>query len=153
MSTEGNVMLGVYQDHGIRFEYPPSWEIEEQEDGTRTTVSVHAPTGLSFAMVTVDTDCPDPRDLAEEALEAMREEYPGLDALEAREEIDGHTAVGHDLEFFSFDLASGCSIRSYRTDRHTVLVFGQWTDAEDDMGEQVMEALRRSMEDLAGDED
>jgi hypothetical protein len=146
------MMLGVYQDNGIRFEYPPNWDLEVQDDGPRTTVSLHAPTGIAFALVTLDATRPDPDDLAVEALEAMREEYPTLDVREAREEIDGCEAVGHDLEFFSLDIATGCVIRSYRTPRHTVFLFGQWSDAEDDMGEVVVQAIRRSLEDLDDDE-
>ncbi|MBX6315122.1 MAG: hypothetical protein IRY99_19765 [Isosphaeraceae bacterium] len=139
-------MFGIYQDHGIRFEYPPDWEVEVDDDGPRTTVSLHAPGGLAFAMVTIDDDRPAPADLADEALEAMREEYPGLDAAPALETIDGHRAVGHDVEFFSLDLVNACAIRCFRTPRRTVLVFGQWAEIDGGEGEAALRAVRGSIE-------
>ena len=87
-------MTEIYDDHGIRFEYPGDWEIEVTDDGPLTTVAVQAPSGLAFALVTVDDDCPAPAEVADQALEALREEYPVLDAAPALESINGHRAVG-----------------------------------------------------------
>lgn len=139
-------MVGVYEEHGIRFQYPEDWEVEVSDDGPRTTVALHAPGGLAFALVTVDDSCPAPADLADEALEAMREEYPGLDVTPALETIDGHRALGHDLEFFSLDMVTACAIRSYRTPRHTVLVFGQWSELAEENPEETIRQVRSSLE-------
>lgn len=46
--------IAIFDDRGIRFEYPEGWELEVQEDGARTTVSVQAPSGLAFALVALD---------------------------------------------------------------------------------------------------
>jgi hypothetical protein len=142
-------MLGIYQDFGIRFEYPPDWEIEVTEDGPRTTIAIHAPTGLAFAMVTLDTDCPEPAELADEALEAMKEEYPGLDVREEADSLAGYDALGYDLEFFSLDLASACAIRCYRSERQTALFFAQWTELDGEEPEAVLSAVRRSLEEVS----
>jgi hypothetical protein len=139
-------MHGVYQDRGVRFEYPPEWEVDVTDDGTRTTVALQSPDGLAFALVTLDEDRPAPAELADEALEAMREEYPGLESVPALETIDGHRAVGHDLEFFSLDMVNACAIRCYRTDRRTVLVFGQWSELIGDEPEALIRAVRHSLE-------
>jgi hypothetical protein len=139
-------MIGVYDAHGIRFEYPWNWEVEVSDDGpARTTVSVQAPGGLAFALVTVDEDRPAPSSLADEALAAMREEYPALDAEPVSETIGGHNAIGHDIEFISLDMLNSCSIRCYRTPRRTILVFGQWSDLAGDQ-EAVLRAVRHSLE-------
>ena len=144
--------VNFYDDHGIRFEYPPAWELDVADDGPRTTVTVQAPGGLAFAMVTLDESRPAPADLADEALEAMREEYPGLDAAPALEVIDGHRAVGHDLEFFSLDLLIACAIRGFRTARRTVLFFGQWSEpvgGDDEKSADpadILRAVRASLE-------
>jgi hypothetical protein len=108
-------MSGIYDDHGIRFEYPDDWEVEVTDDGPRVTASVQSPGGLAFALVTVDEDRPSPAELADEALAALKDEYPTLDAFPALETIDGHKAVGHDVEFTSLDLNNACVIRSFRT--------------------------------------
>lgn len=139
-------MIGVYDDHGVRFEYPPDWELEVSDDGPRTTVTVQAPGGLIFTMVTMDDTRPAPAELADEVLAAMREEYPELDAAPAIETVAGHRAIGHDLEFFSLDVVNSCAIRCFRTPRHTVLVFGQWSDLAGEDPEGLIRAVRGSLE-------
>jgi hypothetical protein len=136
----------IYDNHGIRFEYPADWELEETEDGSVTTLAVQSPDGLAFALVTVDDSCPAPAEVADEALEAMREEYPGLDAAPALETIGGHPAVGHDVEFISLDMTNTCSIRCFRTPRRTALVFAQSSDLDAGENEAVLHDLRRSLE-------
>jgi hypothetical protein len=110
------------------------------------TVAVNAPDGLAFALVTVDETRPAPAMVADQALEAMREEYPTLEASPALETIGGQRAVGHDVEFISLDLTNTCTIRCFRTDRRTVLLFGQWSDVEDEETAAALVALRQSFE-------
>lgn len=139
-------MLGVYEDRGIRFQYPEDWDVEVTDEGTVSTVSVQAPGGLAFALVTTDDSCPSPAEVADEALTAMREEYPDLDSVPTRETINGYNAFGHDLEFISLDLTNNCAIRCYRSPKRTVLIFGQWSDLEAEEGEAKIQGLRRSLE-------
>jgi hypothetical protein len=136
----------IYDDRGIRFEYPNDWELEVTDDGPLTTVAVQAPGGLAFALVTMDDNCPAPAEVADQALEALREEYPVLDAVPALETINGHRAVGHDVEFFSLDMTNSCTIRSFRTPRRTVLLFGQWSDLVGAESESNLAAVRRSFQ-------
>lgn len=135
-----------FDDLGIRFEYPADWELEVVDsDGERATVMVQSGDGLAFAMLTLDSDRPAPAELADEALGAMREEYPDLDASDAVETIDGHNAVGHDLEFLALDLPNSCVIRAFRSPRRSILVFCQWSDLDDDEMGPIMAMLRRSL--------
>lgn len=138
--------VSIFDDYGIRFEYPNEWELDVADDGTRTTVSLQAPDAPAFVMVSLDEDRPAPAELADEALEAMRAEYPDLDASPALETIDGHRAIGHDLEFFSLDMASSCAIRCFRTRRRTILVFAQWSSLDDDAAEGQIRGLRATLE-------
>ena len=87
------------------------------DDGPVTTVALQSPGGLAFALVTTDDSRPAPAEVADEALTAMREEYPNLDATPALETINGHNAVGHDVEFISLDMTNTCAIRCFRTPR------------------------------------
>jgi hypothetical protein len=146
-------MTGIYEDHGIRFEYPSNWELEVTDESPLTTVAVQAPGGLAFALVTVDDSCPAPADMADQALEALREEYPVLDAVPALEAINGHHAVGHDVEFISLDMTNSCTIRCFRTSRRTVLLFGQWSDLVGDESETALVAVRRSFGETDGDDE
>jgi len=79
------------------------------------TVAVQDPGGLGFALITTDESRPDPADVADAALEAMREEYPDLDAAPAMETINEQVATGHDVEFFAMDMTNAASIRCFRT--------------------------------------
>jgi hypothetical protein len=143
-------MTGIYKDHGIRFEYPGDWELEVTDDGPVTTVALQSPGGLAFALVTTDDSRPAPAEVVDEALTAMREEYPNLDATPALETINGHNAVGHDVEFISLDMTNTCAIRCFRTPRRTVLVFGQWSDLDED-SEDLIRDVRRSLEETDGE--
>ena len=139
-------MLGVYDDRGIRFEYPANWDLEVTDEGTITTVSIQSPGGLAFALVTVDDSRPAPAEVADLALQAMCEEYPTLDAVPALETINGYNAVGHDVEFISLDMTNACATRCFRTPRRTVLVFGQWSDLETEDSSAIIQSVRRSLE-------
>jgi hypothetical protein len=146
-------MVRTFDDHGIRFNYPADWELEVTDDeGPITTVSLQSPEGPAFAVVTVDESRPEVEDVAAAALEAMREEYPGLDASPASETIGGHAAFGHDVEFLSLDMTNGCNIRCFRTARRTVLLFGQWSDIEDEATRAVLDGVRSSFEETDADE-
>lgn len=138
--------VAFFDEFGIRFEYPIDWELEVDDDGTRQVISLQSPENPAFLMVTLDEDRPPPAEVADEALAAMQAEYPDLEARPVLEVLDGHRAVGHDLDFFSLDLASSCAIRCFRTPRRTVLIFAQWTDVDDDEAEAQIRALRRSLE-------
>jgi hypothetical protein len=140
------MLTGLYDDHGIRFQYPSNWEIEETGEGAVTTVSVQSESGLAFALVSIDDSCPEPAELADQALAAMREEYPTLDVFPVRETLGGYRAIGHDIEFTSLDMNNACAIRCFRTPRHTVMVFGQWSDLEGEGAELVLRAVRESLE-------
>jgi hypothetical protein len=139
-------MMAIFDDYGIRFEYPGDWELDVGDDGGRTTVSLQSPGAPAFVMLALDEDRPPASDVADEALEAMRAEYPDLEDVPALETIDGHRAIGHDLAFFSLDMASSCAIRCFRTDRRTILLFAQWSDLDDEMVESQIHAVRQSLQ-------
>jgi hypothetical protein len=145
---EHPVMTRIYEGHGVRFEYLPDWELEETDEGDAVTVEVQAPGGLAFALVRTDESCPDPAGVADEVLDAMREEYPDLEAAPAMETIAGHHATGYDVEFFSLDFTNGATIRAFRAADRTVLVFGQWSDIGGDDLPDLIRGVFRSVEEM-----
>ena len=76
----------------------------------------------------------------------MREEYPSLDVVPVSDMFHDHAVTGHDVEFFSLDIANAASIRCFRTPRRTLLVFGQWSDLGDDDLSDVVSGLFKSLE-------
>jgi hypothetical protein len=138
-------MTASYDDNGVRFSHPSDWELEVTDDGPRATITLQSP-GPAFAFVSIDETCPDPAEEADAAGEAMKDEYPGADASPASEKIAGYDAVGYDLEFFSLDVVVLCAIRCFRAANRTVLVFGQWSEIEDEESESAIRVLRGSLE-------
>ena len=138
--------IAIYDDNGIRFEYPFEWEIEVSDDGPRNTVTIQSPEGPAFALVAVDTSRPEPSELADEALATLRLEYPQLETSPTAEPIEGHPSVGHDIEFFSLDMLNTCVIRCAQTPRRTIFVMTQWSDFEQKDIEDVLASIRSSIE-------
>lgn len=141
----------IYDDHGISLEHPADWpiEVDDGPDG-RVSITTQSPGGLAFAIITVDEGRPDPAAMADEALDAMRAEYPDLDASPAVEAVGGHKAVGHDVEFLALDLVNSCSIRCWQTPHRTIFVMGQWSDLDEDDPEGHIRAIRASIEETDG---
>jgi hypothetical protein len=143
LSRSKAVSTKLYEDDDVRFEYPSDWELQVTEDGPVTTVALEHPGGIAFLIVRTDPSCPDPEEVADAVLEAMREEYPELDSVPAEEMLEEHCATGYEVEFVSLDFSNIASIRCFRTLQRTVLVFGQWSVlVEDDMAELVVSVLR-----------
>jgi hypothetical protein len=84
--------------------------------------------------------------MTETALAALREEYPDLEAEDSIASIAGQPAVGHDIQFFSFDLTNTCWTRSFYTAGGTALVLCQTNDLELATHEPVLRAMCASME-------
>jgi hypothetical protein len=139
----------AYEDHGVRFEYPSDWKLEVTEDGPLTTIDLEHPDGVAFLLVSADESCPDPGEVADSALEAMREEYPELESDPVEEVRGDGFASGHDIVFFSLDLSNTARIRSFRTLERTIFVFGQWTDLVDAEVSDLADRILRSIEDTA----
>jgi hypothetical protein len=140
------VATEVYEDHGVRFEYPSDWVVEVTDEDDVTTVDLQHPEGVAFVLVRTDETCSDPEETADLALEAMREEYPELDDTPVMETLGEHVVTGHDVEFFALDVPNAACIRCFRTPRRTVLCFGQWSDLGGDALPDVVRGVFRSLE-------
>ncbi len=138
----------VYENHGVRFDYPSDWTVEATEEDDVITVDVQHPEGVAFVLVRVDDSQPDPEEVSDLALEAMREEYPDLDAAPVLETLGEHVVTGHDVEFFALDVPNAAMIRSFRTRRRTVLIFGQWSDLGGDDVPDSVRVVFQSLEEI-----
>jgi hypothetical protein len=137
-------MVKTFEENGISFQYPDNWRLEREEADGGWTVSVQSP-GTAFLVVSFDEGMPPAEDVAETALEALRSEYPELEAEDQVESLAGQMAVGHDIRFFSFDLTNTCWTRSFLTDEGTVLVMCQTNDLELDTNGPVLKAICASL--------
>jgi hypothetical protein len=135
-------MPALFEETGIRFQYPENWRLEREDNDSGWTVSVHSP-GTAFIMICLRQDRPTTDELADTALEALREDYPDLEAEDCFESLAGQPAVGHEIQFVSLDLINTCWTRSFYSPHGTVLVLCQVTDHE--KMEPVLRAICASM--------
>jgi hypothetical protein len=133
-----------FEADGIRFQYPDNWQLTREEAGTGWTVSVQSP-ATAFFILTFDEEMPEVGAVAETVLEALRADYPDLEAEPALESLAGQPAIGHDIRFFSLDLTNTCHTRCFYSDAGTILLMWQANDLELDAVEPVLRAICASL--------
>jgi len=141
-------MSDTFERDGVRFRYPPGWELETEDEGDGWTVSLQGP-GTAFLVVSYCPGVEDPGDLVDTAVEGLRADYATLDAVDAVDTLAGQPALGADVNFVHFDLTNTCWVRAVPAAEGAILVLAQCTDAElDDQGA----ALKEIMSSLTVDE-
>ena len=138
-------MVEQFENDGIRFRYPESWQLERQETEDGWTVSLQSP-DTAFLMLSLNADMPSVEQMSETALAALRAEYPDLEAEDCVDSLAGQPAVGHDIRFISLDLTNTCWTRSFYSARGTVLVLCQINDLEQEKNEPILRAICASLE-------
>lgn len=133
-----------FNREGICFTYPETWKLECEDGDHGWTVLVQSP-GTAFMLLSYDSDSPDTEHMAQTALEALREDYPDVEAEEQAGTLAGQPAVGHDIRFFSLDLTNTCWTRSFYSPGGTVLAMCQFTDHEMEKYEPVLKAMCASL--------
>jgi hypothetical protein len=137
-------MSWQYQAEGISFRYPDDWRLDREEAEDGWTVLLQSP-GTAFLTLTCDHSGAGTEEIANAALEALRADYPALEAQPKVDSLAGQMAVGHDIQFFSLDLTNTCWTRSIDTAAGAVLVLCQSNDLELDEYEPVLRAICDSL--------
>jgi hypothetical protein len=133
-----------FNEDGLSFSYPEDWKMEREDDADGWTVSLQSP-GTAFAMIRLDQELPTTEEVALTALEALKDDYPALEAQSAIDMLAGEMAVGHDVEFFSLDMATTCWTRSFYGAAGTVLVMCQVSDIDQETYEPALRGIGASM--------
>jgi hypothetical protein len=133
-----------FQEDGVSFDYPEGWRLEREEAADGWTVSVQSP-GTAFLTIALDNHMPGTEEVAETVLDALRSDYPNLEAKPRVDTLAGQMAVGHDIAFFSFDLTNTCWTRTLYTDTGTLLVLAQTSDLELEEYEPILRAICASL--------
>ena len=129
---------------GVRLQYPENWTIQTEETESGWTVTFQSK-ATAFLLLSLETGTDDPARLADETLEAMRKEYPGLESTFAVETVVGFPAVGHDMEFFALDLVNTCWTRCFEGPEGCMMLLGQCTDEELPVNGAVLAAIKQSL--------
>ena len=138
-------MAAVYDGLGVRFEYPESWILDEEDavSGSQS-VSVYSPEG-AFWTIVIHPPRADGQALLDATLDAMREEYDELDVEPIEEAIGRRATVGYDFNFYCLDLTSSARVRCVDTPAAMLLVFYQAEDREWERIEPVFKAMTTSL--------
>ncbi len=137
-------MAATFQEDGLSFQYPDNWQLEREESDTGWTVSLQSPE-TAFFLLSFDGEMPEAEQMADTALEALKEEYPTLESDVCVEDVAGQPACGHDIRFISFDLTNTCWSRSFYCGQGTVLAMWQANDLELERMEPVLKAICASL--------
>lgn len=137
-------MLAQFDERGLRFRHPASWQLEREDTEGGWSVSVQSP-DTSFVLICVREDMPSVEELAQSVVDAFQEEYTDVEVEEKVEPLHGQPAFGHEIRFFSLDLTNTCWTRCVYTEAGTVLVMCQSTDLDLEKHEPAMRALCASL--------
>jgi hypothetical protein len=137
-------MIQTFDRDGIRFQYPGTWTVEEEEGDARWTVSVTSPE-TAFVVVSLRPEAHDPADLADQTLDAIKTEYKELDSENAVETVAGMLSIGHDIDFLTLDTAITCRTRCFDTPGGPLLVMTQVSEYDRAANEPVLKAIVASL--------
>lgn len=138
-------MISEFNQSGVAFRYPSNWQIEiEESEETQWLVSVQSPS-TAFIMFSLRPDTRDPADLADQTLEALKEEYKELDAENRVETVAGQVAIGHDIDFLTVDTTITCRTRCLETPSGPLLVICQTSELDREENDPVLRAIVASL--------
>jgi hypothetical protein len=144
-------MEEIYEGHGISFRYPAYWELTEQEDDEAISITVASPE-TSFWSISLFQNGPSPQEVLESAVEALQEEYAEADVYPSKARVGKRAGVARDVDFVCFELINSAFLRSFQTERFTVLVLYQGFDGELETTRPLLEAISASLA-FAGEEE
>ncbi len=138
-------MTQTFERSGVRFRYPADWRADAEDAGDGWTVTLQSPE-TAFALVCLRPDADSPAQVADEALAALRAEYPELDAELVVDTLAGQPAVGHDIDFLTLDTAILCWTRCAETPGGPLLVMCQTSEYDRERNEPVLRAVIASVQ-------
>jgi hypothetical protein len=135
----------TFERSGIRFQYPDNWQLDAEDTGDGWTATLQSPE-TAFVLVSLRPDAEGAAELADEALAALKAEYPELDAESAVGSLAGQPAVGHDIDFLTLDTAILCWTRCAETSAGPLLVMCQTSEYDRAQNEPVLRAICASLQ-------
>lgn len=143
-TVQKNADLAIYQGHGVQFEYPEDWTIQEESGADQTTISVQSP-GTTYWTLSLFEDRPDAEQVAESVITAYEEMYEELDIYEPDVQVLGVPAIARELDFVCLDLVSTASLIVFQSLKHTILITFQGEDRDLEKTRPIVELMTRSL--------
>lgn len=138
-------MPAIYNQLDVQFQYPENWAVtDEQKSGWPRSVTLQSP-GTVFWTLHIYPASSAPADLTSQAVQAMAEEYQGLESEPVRCELAGYEASGFNMDFECLDLIVRARVLQIRHGQHVFLVLCQGEDSEFERLEPVLLAMTTSL--------
>ncbi len=137
-------MIASFERAGIRFQFPENWTLNDETDGEDWVATLETP-GSALMVLTYREDV-EPAELGDETIEALREEYPDLDAEVTVESVAGQTAIGYDVDFITLDSAVTAKVRVLEAAAGALLIFWQLAEKDREHYESLLNAVMASIQ-------
>lgn len=137
-------MTETYTGHGVQFDYPADWELDEQHGQDQVVLTVSSPQTAFWTLV-LHFDQPDPQAVLDTVLAAFREEYAEIDVYPSEARLQDEPTLSRDVEFVCHDLLNSAWVRIFETDEFTGMVLYQSYDRELEESGPVLEGITRSL--------
>lgn len=144
--------MAVFEEHGIRFEYPDGWEISHEHHEEDFSVTVESE-GTAFWMLSVLAGRPPAEEVIDAALGSFEAEYDSVDVSENAERICMLPTVAVDVDFYELEMVNHASLRACETDNTTIFVLLQMSDTEREATWPLLKAISDSLMWDSGDDD
>ncbi len=123
-------MPATFDQHGLRFEYPDNWSLDQGQDIDANQQVVVSSPHTAFWQLTKHPPGTDLEPLFDEALAALRSEYQDIEVEPESEIVEGQLVTGFTVNFFFLDLTNTCWLRGIETAAANYLVVCQAEDRE-----------------------
>lgn len=138
-------MFATFDRSGVSFAYPENWLLEEEsDDDAKLNLTLSSP-NTAFWTLFVYEEAIDLDHVLNQAVEALRGEYPDLETSSAAEKIAECELNGIDVNFICLDLTSTTRLRACHHRGSTYLILRQAEDRELDQVEPVFNAIMQSL--------
>ncbi len=138
-------MPALYEQFGIRFEYPDNWVLDASEDqSSPASIAVTSPSG-AFWSVSIHPVDEDLASVVDQVLAALRDVYEDLDAEAISQDFGPCESIGYDVNFYCLDLISCAMIRAVHMPQGTYVVLCQAEDNDYQRFEPVFLAITTSL--------
>ena len=138
-------MPAIFEQSGLRFEYPDNWSVELPEEGKSGEQVVVSSPETAFWHLSRHPSEVELEPLFDEVLAALRAEYQDIEVEPAHESLEDFELEGYDVNFICLDLTNTCWLRACRTPSATFLLLCQAEDREFDRVSIVFRAMLISM--------
>ncbi len=136
-----------YEQHGVLFEYPDIWELDEQTSDGDFLITVSC-SDTCFWTLRIISSCPSATQVVDSCVKAFEEEYDDVEVEKPDSKLAEMPAAARDVTFFCMDLMNNVGLRSVRTSEFTLLAWWQGTHHELAENQPVLDHITRSLRSL-----